>query len=180
MKKKDKKKISDDIKFTILAIVIISLFCAIISPITLQNDTYYTVTIGRDILEYGIDMQDHYSWHDNLPYNYPHWAYDVLMFFIYNVAGMKGIYASTIILSIILGISLYLLNCKLSKNKLTSFFITLGAIYLLRDFIAQLLTYILFVFEIWFIEAFLDTKKVRYGIGLFIVSVIIANVHSAV
>ena len=183
-KKNKKHKIDNNVKFTILAIIVIILFSIIISPVTLQNDTYYTITIGKDILNSGgIDLQDHYSWHPNLPYYYPHWAYDIMIFLIYNFAGMWGIYISTIVLASIMGISLYLLNCKLSKNRLTSFFITLGAMYLLRDFIAaraQLVTYILFIFEIWCIESYLKTGKIRYGFGLFIIATIIANVHSAV
>lgn len=182
--KKEKKKMSIDFKFVLLAVTIIIIFCAIISPITLQNDTYYTIKIGDDIINnYGVDMQDHYSWHDNLPYYYPHWLYDVIIYLIFSLGGMKGIYISTVVLACILGTLIFFLNCKLSKNKLTSFFITLGMMYLLKDFIAaraQLVTYIMFILEIWCIEAFLDTKKTRYMISLVGIAIIIANVHSAV
>ena len=44
------------IKFNILAIICIILFCATIAPITLQNDTYYTIPIGKHIIENGIDI----------------------------------------------------------------------------------------------------------------------------
>ena len=55
--------------------------------------------------------------------------------------------------------------------------------YILRSFIAaraQLLTYILFTLQILFIERFIETKKKRYAVGLIILPIIIANVHSAV
>ena len=58
------------IKFNILAVVVIILFAFAVSPITMQNDTYYTVKIGELIVNNGIDMQDHFSWHENLPYTY--------------------------------------------------------------------------------------------------------------
>ena len=61
--------------FNIIAIVSIVIFAFSITPITLQNDTYYTVAIGKHILENGIDMKDPFSWHENLPYTYPHWAH---------------------------------------------------------------------------------------------------------
>ena len=54
---------------------------------------------------------------------------------------------------------------------------------MLKDYIAaraQLVTFILFIFTIYFIEQFLDTKKKRYIIGLIIIPIIIANVHVAV
>lgn len=78
---------------------------------------------------------------------------------------------------------MYFTNVKLTKNKLTSFIITIGAMYLLKSYIAaraQLVTFILFVLTIYFIEQFLETKKKRYAIGLIIIPIIIANVHLAV
>ena len=128
-------------------------------------------------------MKDPFSWHENLSYTYPHWAYDLLTYFIYSAFGFTGIYITTCILSVILGISIYLVNSKLVKNQPISFLITIGAMYLLRSYIAaraQLVTFILFIWTIYFIEKFLETKKKRYVAGLIIIPIIIANVHVAV
>jgi len=190
-KEKNKTKIKTEesekvknIKFNILAIVCIILFCAVLAPITLQNDTFYTIKIGEHILKTGtIDMQDPFSWHENLPYTYPHWAYDVMIYLIYNVGGLTGIFISTIVFSCILGIIMYFTNKKISNNKVLSLIITLGAMYLLKDYIAaraQLVTFILLELTILFIENFLQTKKAYYGIGIIIVSILIANLHCAV
>ena len=43
------KKINDGVKFTIIAVVLIAIFCIAIAPVTLQNDTYYTIKIGTHI-----------------------------------------------------------------------------------------------------------------------------------
>jgi len=97
--------------------------------------------------------------------------------------GMAGIYISTVILSCILGVSLYVTNCKVNKKNLFSFIITIGVMYLIRDFIAaraQLATFILFVLEILFVECFLESKKKRYIFGLMIIAGLIANMHAAV
>lgn len=45
---------------------------------------------------------------------------------------------------------------------------------------AQLVTFILFVITIYFIEKFLESKKKRYAVGLIIIPILIANLHSAV
>lgn len=45
------------IKFNILAICLIVLLAFAISPVTMQNDTYYTIKIGEHIIENGIDMR---------------------------------------------------------------------------------------------------------------------------
>ena len=48
--------------FFIVAIILIAMFSLALTPVTLQNDTYYTIEIGKQIMETGIDMQDHFSW----------------------------------------------------------------------------------------------------------------------
>jgi len=140
-------------------------------------------------------MKDHFSWHENLDYTYPHWLYDLGTYQIYNIGqniglnsginngGMYAIYLVTLLLTITLGLTIYFANRKLSKNKLISFLLTLGAIYVIRDFIAaraQLVTFILFMLEIYFIEMFLLTKKKRYAVFLVMISLLIANLHVAV
>ena len=117
-----------------------------------------------------------------MSYTYPHWLYDLCTYFIYAIGGFKGIYIITCALSVILGISIFLVNSKLTKNKSISFIITIGAIYVLKPYIAaraQLVTFILFIWEIFFIEKFIENRKIGYGIGLIIISVLIANLHVA-
>lgn len=170
-------------KFIIMAIICICLFVIAIIPKGLQNDTFYTIKLGKLILDNGIDMKEHFAWHEGLPYTYPHWLYDVGLYLVYNVGGFNGIYISSIVLGIILGITIYLTNVKLSKNSVITFFTTILILYIGKDFItarAQLITFTLFVLEIYFIERFLQTKKKRYAIGLLIIPTIIANVHAAV
>ena len=184
MKKEKKKREIDytSIRFNVIAVLLIAIFCFSISPKTLQNDTFYTIKIGEHILENGIDMKDPFSFHE-LKYTYPHWLYDVGIYLIYNIGGHAGIYTSTIILCMALGILIYFTNVKLTKNKLTSFIITIGSMYLLRGYIAaraQLATFILFILTIYFIEQFLETKKKRYAIGLIIIPILMANLHLAV
>ena len=168
----------------IIFAIIIILFGFSVAPKTLQNDTYYTVSIGNLIMENGIDMKDHYSWHEDLPYTYPHWMYDVFMSIIYNMGSWQGIYISVCIMSIILGVSIYIVNKKLNKNQVISFALTIGAMYLLKDYIAaraQLVTFIIYIWVIYFIEKFIENpKKIGYAIGIILASIIIANIHVAV
>lgn len=182
-KKEDSPKVKA-IKFNILAVVAIVIFCISLCPITLQNDTYYTIKIGEHIVNTKtVDMQDPFSWHENMPYTYPHWAYDVIIYLIYNAFGLMGIFISTIVLACVLGVLMYFTNYKISKNKPVAFFITIGAMYLMKDYIAaraQLVTFILLELAILLIEKFLETKKIRYPIGIVLISIAIANLHCAV
>ena len=43
--KKEKLKITKTSLFMILAIILIAIFCISVSPVTMQNDTYYTIKI---------------------------------------------------------------------------------------------------------------------------------------
>lgn len=177
------KKLDNNVKFKILAVILIIILCIAITPITFQNDTYYTIKIGEHIQNYGIDMMDPYSWHKGLSYTYPHWLYDLLTYKIYSHFGFMGIYVVTCILSCILGLSIFFVNSKLSKSKIISFFVTVGTMCLLKDFIAaraQLVTFILFIFVIYFIDKFLESKKAKYGIFIILISILIANLHVAV
>lgn len=179
--KKNSKKI-----FNFISIVLIILFCYAITPKNFQNDTFYSIKIGESILQNGIDNKDHYSIH-NLKYTYPHWLYDLILFKIYNSCGEFGIYFLTLILSAILGILVYFINKKISKNNLYSYIATIIIMLLLRPFIAaraQLITFILFSLEILFIEKLNESNSLNSGIIyatlLFLISSFIANIHSAV
>ena len=179
--KKEEKIIN--IKFNILAVTCICIFMIGLVAKTLQNDTYYTITLGKYVLEHGIDMMEHFSWHEGLIYTYPHWLYDIFIYIIYNNFGFVGIYISSIILACILGLSIYFVASKVSKNNLISFFITLLVMYMGRNFLtarAQLVTFILFVWTIYFIEKFLETKKIRYALALIVIPIAISNIHAAV
>lgn len=170
--------------FNLIAIICIILYCASLAPKVLQNDTYYTIKIGEYIYNNGISdlTTDLYSWHE-LPYTYPHWLYDLIMFVVYNFFGQTGIYVSTMILSALLGIAVYSLSTEKSKNEIISFVVTLGVMYLIKSFIAaraQLVTFILFVFEVFCIEKLLNTHKKRYAVFLVLIPLLIANLHCAV
>ena len=110
-----------NIQFNVMAIILIILFAISLTPVTLQNDTFYTIKIGEYIMENGITMQDPFSWHENLPYTFPHWAYDVATYLIYSVGGYLGIYIVTAILAAILGLSIYFTNTRITKNNLIFF-----------------------------------------------------------
>jgi len=172
-----------NISFTVLVILCIIILCISLAPKTLQNDTFYTIKMGEHIVKEGLTEIDQFTWHEDVPYTYPHWLYDVMIYKIYDIGGHAGIYISTIVLSCILGIIVYITNAKITKNKLVAFILTLGVMYLLQDFIAaraQLVTFILFTLEILFIEMFLEKKKIGYGIGLIAIAIFITDLHAAV
>ena len=176
---KEKRNIISEI----IILILIAFFSFSVAPKTFQNDTYYSVAIGNLIMENGIDMKDHFSWHEDLPYTYPHWLNDILIAFAYNVGNWEGIYVLVCLMSVALGLSIYIVNKKLNKNQWVSFAVTIGAMYLLKDYVAaraQLSTFIIYAWVIYFIEKFIENpKKIGYGIGIILSSILIANLHVA-
>lgn len=171
------------IKFNILAVIAIIIFCFAITPKTFQNDTFYTIKIGEHIVNNGIDMKDPFSWHEDLPYTYPHWLFDLTTYFIYSMTGYAGVYGVTILLAITLGLSMYIVNVKLNKNHFASFIVTMLIMYTAQGYIAaraQLVTFILFIWTIYNIERYIEDGKKINLIMLFIIPTVIANVHVAV
>ena len=176
------KKYLKDKRFIISTCIFLIILCIGFVKMSYQNDTFYTIKIGELILDKGIDMKDHLSFH-NIAYTYPHWLYDVFIYIMYFLGGLTGVYISTIILFIILILSIYFVNNKLNKNTFIAFLVSLICVVGLTNFVAaraQLLTYILFVWEFYLINKFLETGKKKYGIFIFLISLLICNVHVAV
>lgn len=167
---------------TIASIIMILMLCAAFTVKTFQNDTFYTIKIGESILEHGIDMKDHFSWHE-LDYTYPHWLFDIIIYKIYDFGGLNALYITNILVFMVIGISFYLINLKQHKSYFLSLLFSILAVIMLARFVtmrAQLITYLLFLLEILFIEQLLKKGKKGYIIGLFIICVLIANLHAAV
>ena len=179
--KNDKKK---KIIFEILVVLLFIMLAITVTPKEFQNDTFYTIKCGEYISKNGIfDLtQDPFSWIE-LPYTFPHWLYDLGIFYIFNSFGYTGLYISTIIFAVILGLFIYK-NCEIrTKNKVISAIIGLLALYAMKPYVtarAQLITFILFLFELYSIEKLLETNKKRYLIYLIIIPFLITQLHCAV
>ena len=179
----DKKKLTR-YRFHVIIAILLIIYGISIAPNGLQNDTFYTIKVGEYISQNGIGnlRTDPFSWHE-LPYTFPHWLYDLTIFGIYSLGGMTGIYISTIVLTCILGLSIYFTSNKISKNAPVSALITFVAMYLMQPYLAaraQLVTFSLMILTIYLIEKFLENAKKRYAVGLVALSLLIVNLHMAV
>lgn len=177
MKEKQEKK------FKWGFIIWIAIFVFALVRKTLQNDTFYTIKVGESILKNGIDMLDHFSWHEGLAYTYPHWLYDIFIYLIYKTFGFAGLYGSTIILLFILLVLVFKINYKNTNSYIISAFATFLCGLSISGFAtarAQMVSFILFALELLFIENFLRNGKKSNLIGLIIISILICNIHPAV
>lgn len=168
-------------KMRVLTVISIILLCIGVTSKVFQNDTFYLIKIGCDILKNGIDLKDHYCWVTNFNYTYPHWLYSVFMGLIYNSFGNLGIYVSTIVLFIVLNLFIYYINIKTNKDEFMGLIVSLVSCFILSSFATargQNISIIFFFLSVYFIEQLIKTGKNRYIIFLTISSLIIANVHA--
>ncbi len=190
-KNKEKNQMSEstrNIIFNILSFICIIIMAVAVTPKSMQNDTFYNIKCGEYLVQNGIfnQTEDPFSWHD-LSYTWPHWLFDILVYLLYTACGNfweVGIYIATMICTAILGLSLYKLCLQMTKNnKVISFLAVLCGLYVIKPYIAaraQLITFILFIWEIFFIEKLLETNKKRYGAGILIIAFLIVQLHCAV
>ena len=101
------------------SIVMIILICIAFTTKPFQNDTFYTIKVGESILDNGIDMKDHFSWHD-LSYTYPHWLYDVIIYKVYDMFDFNGLYVFHILCFIVVALTFYFVNLRLNKSYFLS------------------------------------------------------------
>ena len=170
-------------KIRFLAVFSIILLCIANTIKPLQNDTFYIIKLGEYISKYGVDLMDHYCWVTDLNYTYPHWLYDLIIYFIYYNFDFVGIYVSSIILFIILILSLYLIILRFTKNEfisLLSSFVSIGSLIGFVTARAQLVTIILFLWQIYFIEKLIKTGRNKYIFFLVIISLLVANMHATI
>lgn len=169
-------------KELILFIVLIILFCMSIAPKTFQNDTFFTIAIGENILKNGIDNKEVLVWHDNLEFTNVRWLFNVIIALIYNAFDFFGIYFFVILMSVIIGVTLFYILIQNKINIKLSFLMTIVIMWLGQEILAaraQIISILLFLIEFFCIEKFLDTNRKKYGIYLIILSILISNIHTS-
>ena len=188
-KKKTREEIENEIrekkrkKFILFFTIWICILAIGLVKKTFQNDTFYTIEIGELIMNNGIDMMDHFSFHTDLAYTYPHWLYDVFIYLIYVIGGYAGIYVSSIVLLCLLLILVFKVNRRITNNISVAAFATFICALAISGFAtarAQLASFLVFVLQIYFIESFLKNGKKKYLFGLLLLSLILCNIHVAV
>ncbi len=175
-----KKKSNSQITMVIYLLIIV--FVAICTTRKyFPNDIFFTIPCGQNILDNGFSTTETLTYHTGLTYIDVRWLFDVIMTIIHNSFGLDGIYISTIVFSILLFESIFVLLNKLYKKPNISFIITLISTILIHDYIvprAQILSALIFVWEYYSIIQLLRTNKKRYYLLIILLAIAIVNIHA--
>lgn len=179
MNKKSNNKIIFILAFFLLMITVTS-----ITKI-MQNDTFFTIATGNEIIQNGYDNEDHLTWHGNLHFYKLRWAFDVLTATIFNGFGFKGIYIFVLIVGSTIILSLYYILLRRKNSVVLSFIGALISSILITGiwgFTArgQIISYLLLLWEVFCLEQLIETNKKIYYVFLGLISVLIVNFHASV
>lgn len=170
-------------KTYILFSLLITFLCFSIVIKTFPNDTFSTIGIGDYTLKNGINFAEQFNFNSGLTYHNARWLYTIVVALFYNNLGFFGIYLFTVITSIIIGLVMFNSLLKRNNNLLLSFFVTLVSMEFLFGAMvarAQTVSYLFLFLEVVFLEKLLKDNNKKYIIGLIIVSVLTANMHTSI
>lgn len=116
----------------ILTICVVLITISIVHK-TFENDTFFTIPTGNYILENGVDDVEPFTWNENLKFTKLRWGFDVLVASTYNLFGFTGLYVFTIIMSCLIGASLFITLVKRKNNPVVSFLITIITMIFMKE-----------------------------------------------
>ena len=166
-----------------LSLILIAIYIFSICPVAMQNDVFWSIEVGEKLVKEGAFRQDNFSIHDNLEYVAHHFLTDILIYLVYNLSGVFGLYILEIILTVIMTLCLYKLNKVICKNKFVSYFLLFAELVLIKPYIAvraQMVSFIVFIIELILLEKYSESQRKKYFIGLIILPLILANFHMGV
>lgn len=164
-------------------IILIIIFTISIVPKEFQNDTFFTIAVGNEILENGVQSEEKLVWHEGLEFTNSRWLFDTLITLIYNNFGFDGIYCFVIVLAVIQMLLYYFVLNKMIKNEFLSFLFTLcTAHFIAYEFAAraQIISFLLFLIEFYAVEQLVKTNKNLYFGILIFIPLILVNIHASV
>ena len=172
-------------KVYIILVFFIILITALSVRRVMQNDIFFTIATGREMLANGYDNMDHLTWHEGLTFYNLRFSFDMIMTLLYNSTGFTGIYIFVMIIAVITMLSLFYILIKQKNNVVLAFIATVCSSLIMAGIgtftaRAQIISYLCLLLEVFFIERLLTTNKKRYYIYLFLISVFIVNFHASV
>ena len=156
-----------------------------------ENDTFYIIKIGEQFLNNGFDFQDHWAWSADIEINYPHFLLNVALALLYRTFGLTGVYVFVLVMGYLLALSLYYVIEKIhdmaageSDNRLyplVGIFVSFLVLNIYPVFAvarSHLLSFLIWLWEMWFILRFLKTGLKRYGVGIIVLIYLCSLVHA--
>lgn len=151
----------------------------------LDNDSWYVLSEGREIVENGIYYEDRLSMHEGLEVTVQNYGFAAIYYLLYSVFGGVGIYLMMLILSVVLMFLIYKICMLLSqKNENLSLVLALiTSLFLSCTFVvtrAQMVSYVILMLVIYLLELYAREGKKKTLWLIPVLSLIQINLHASV
>ena len=167
--------------FFVVSCVIIFISCF---SFEIDNDYWFLINLGRDILNHGIPTVEPFTFHVGFEFIAQQWLTDVIFYLIYDWFDIIGLFIFSLLSISTISCLVYKLSKILSENIKISTFITIiftivfGVTFFRTR--PQLFDTMIFLLEFILLELYIKTKNKKYLIGLPILSIIMINLHSSI
>lgn len=150
----------------------------------LDNDSWYVLAEGREIVQNGVYYEDPLSMHEGLSVTVQNYGFAVIFYLIYSWLGAPGLYIGMLLLNFLICFLLYKI-CKLISNgneNLSLLIMMVTDLLLAMGFVvtrAQMVSFAIILLLIYLLELVIKTDKVKY-LGLIpILSLLQINLHAS-
>ena len=149
----------------------------------LDNDRFFLLALGRDILNNGFPKIDPLSMH-GASFIVQQWLSDIIFYIIYKYFGNVGLVILTYMLFALIIYLFYRLCNLVNKNKYslsTILTFIFAGIYLIMFFRSrpQLFEAPILIEELYLLEKYISTKNKKYLYYLPILSLLMINIHAS-
>ena len=150
----------------------------------LDNDSWYVLAEGREIVENGLYYEDQLSMHEGLEVTVQNYGFAVIYYLLYSAFGGVGIYLAMLCLNGLLIFLIYKICMLLSgKNENLSLFLAVATDLLLAyGFVvtrAQMVDYVAIMGVIYLLELYARKGKEKLLWWLPVVSLLMINLHAS-
>ena len=169
----------------LLIAFLIPLAGVVICSNELDNDSWYVLAEGREIVENGIYYEDQLSMHEGLEVTVQNYGFAAIFYLLYQAFGSVGVYIAMLLLNLLLCYLIYKI-CMLISNKnvnLSLILMILTDLVLGRWFVvtrAQLLSYCILMLVIYILELYIKTDKTKHLWWIPLLSLAQVNLHASV
>lgn len=151
---------------------------------SLDDDSWYILAEGREIVQNGIYYTDPLSMHEGLNVTVQNYGFAALFYLLFSWLGASGIYITMLVLNFVVCFLIYKI-CMLISNKnvnvsllimmVTDMLLALGFVVTR----AQMVSYVIFLAFIYVLELYIKTDKAKYLWWLPVLSVLQINLHAS-
>ena len=188
------KKIKELFKFYVdwtpnvisrIILLLIPLVCYCLTKFKLNNDFWFLINTGKEILRNGFINIEPFTIHSDLAFVPQQWLTDVVFYLIYDKFDVYGMFIFLGVINIIIIFLLYKLFLLVSdkKYKLAIFSTIFIDILLVKGFLhtrPQIFDIVFLLLEIYLLELYIRKNNKKYLYCLPIISIMMINFHASI